>query len=349
MSLLKETLLKIEPVDKEKMSQAREHVDGLLKPVGSLGVLENIAIQIAGINPDILGGELKKAVLVFAADHGICEEDITSAPQPVTALMTHFIAEGKSGVGVIAKKAGAEVFVTDVGVNAEITNPKVRNKKIRLGTGNMAKQEAITRLEAEKSFEIGIETALEMIKNGYNILATGEMGIGNTTPSSAIFSVLGSLSPEEVTGIGANLSEEKLVKKSSVIREAIALHNPDPKDPLDVLAKVGGLEIGAMAGVMLAGASMKVPVLIDGFISSAAAALAVGLNPDVYDYLICSHNSAEKGAKKGLELIGFKPFLHMDMRLGEGSGAALAFNIVEAAQGMYNDMGTFSQAGIDTV
>lgn len=349
MSLLKETLLKIEPVNNENMIKARKYVDGLLKPVGSLGVLENIAVQISGINNDLMRGDLKKAVLVFAADHGICEEGITSAPQPVTALMTNLIAEGKSGVGAIAKKAGAKVCVTDVGVNAEISNPKVRNKKIRMGTNNMAKQEAMSRSEAEKSLEVGIETALEMIKEGYEILATGEMGIGNTTPSSAIFSVLGSLPPEEVTGIGANLSAERLDRKSQVISEAISLHRPDPKDPIDVLSKVGGLEIGAMAGVMIAGASAKVPVLIDGFISSAAAALAVRLNPYVYDYLICSHSSAEKGAKKGLDIIGFKPFLNMDMRLGEGSGAALAFSIVEASLGMYNDMGTFSQAGIEVV
>ncbi|MBF7096884.1 nicotinate-nucleotide--dimethylbenzimidazole phosphoribosyltransferase [Alkalibacter mobilis] len=349
MNLLNETLTKITEPNKLNMEDTQKYVDGLLKPVGSLGVLEDIATQIAGISKDIFSAEIKKAVLVFAGDHGICEEGITSAPQPVTALMTNFIAEGKSGVGAISKQAGATVLVTDVGVNAELNNQKVRNKKVRYGTANMTKGSAMTKDEAIKSLEVGIEIANEMIDKGYNLLATGEMGIGNTTPSSAIFSVFGNISPEEVTGIGANLAEDKLRKKSDVIRQAIEINRPDPNDSLDVLMKVGGLEIGAMAGVMLAGASRKVPVLIDGFISSAAAALAVKFNPEVRGYLICSHSSAEKGALKGLEIMGFKPYLHMDMRLGEGSGAALAFNIVEAAISMYNEMGTYAQAGIEVV
>lgn len=332
--------------DKEKM---QTYVDGLLKPVGSLGVLENIAVQLAGINENLFHQPIKKAVLVFAGDHGICEEGITSAPQPVTTLMTHFIAEGKSGVGAISKQAGADVIVTDVGVNAIIEHPKVRDRKVRMGTGNMVKEPAMTRDEALKAIEAGMETALEMIDQGYNLLATGEMGIGNTTPSSAIFSVFGNLDPEEVTGIGANLTETLLNKKAEVIRKAIALHQPDPKDPVDVLAKVGGLEIAAITGAMLAGASRRIPVLIDGFISSAAAAVAVKIDPRVYDYLICSHASAEKGAQKGLEIIGFKPYLHMDMRLGEGSGAALAFNVVEASISMVNNMGTYADAGIAVV
>ncbi|QSX08368.1 nicotinate-nucleotide--dimethylbenzimidazole phosphoribosyltransferase [Alkalibacter rhizosphaerae] len=349
MKIMEKVLKNIEKVDESQKAQMQEYVDGLLKPMGSLGVLEGIAVQVAGIDPELFNKPTKKAVLVFAGDHGICEEGITSAPQPVTALMTNFIANGKSGVGAISRQAGADVIVTDVGVNATLDNPNVRNKKVRFGTGNMVKETAMTREEAVQALEIGMETALEMIDKGYNVLATGEMGIGNTTPSSAIFSVFGNIDPQEVTGIGANLSSDLLDKKSEVIRRAIEKHQPDPQDPIDVLYKVGGLEIAAMAGAMLAGASKKVPVLIDGFISSAAAAIAVKMDPCVNDYLICSHASAEKGAQKGLELIGFKPYLYMDMRLGEGSGAALAFNVVDAAISMVNNMGTYAEAGIDVV
>jgi nicotinate-nucleotide--dimethylbenzimidazole phosphoribosyltransferase len=349
MSVLENVMKNIEQINEVNKKEMQVYVDGLLKPVGSLGVLEKIAVQLNGISPELFKQPTKKAVLVFAGDHGICEEGITSAPQPVTALMTHFIANGKSGVGAICRQAGASVIVTDVGVNAELNNPNVRNKKVRPGTANMAKESAMSREEAIKSLEIGMETALEMIDQGYNVLATGEMGIGNTTPSSAIFSVFGGIDPEEVTGAGANLAEGLLNKKAEVIRKAIALNQPDPTDPIDVLAKVGGLEIGAMAGAMLAGASRNVPVLIDGFISSAAAAIAVNMDPRVRDYLICSHASAEKGAQKGLEIIGFQPYLFMDMRLGEGSGAAMAFNVVDAAIAMVQSMGTYAEAGIDVV
>lgn len=349
MKTFENVLKSIEGIRTEEKEKMQVYVDGLLKPVGSLGVLEQIAVQLAGVNPDLFKQPIKKAVLVFAGDHGICEEGITSAPQPVTALMTQFIADGKSGVGAISRQANADVVVTDVGVNAVLDHPKVRNRKVRMGTANMAVEPAMSREEAIQALEVGMETALEMMEQGYNLLATGEMGIGNTTPSSAIFSVLGNIDPEEVTGIGANLTTSLLNKKADVIRKAITLHRPDVQDAVDVLAKVGGLEIAAMAGVMLAGASKKVPVLIDGFISSAAAAIAVKLDPRINDYLICSHASAEKGAQKGLEIIGFKPYLYMDMRLGEGSGAALAFNVVDAAISMVQSMGTYAEAGIAVV
>lgn len=349
MKEMEKVLGNIQKVNEDEMKKMQDYVNGLLKPMGSLGVLEDIAIQLAGISPTLLEQPTKKAVLVFAGDHGICDEGITSAPQVVTTLMTNFIAAGKSGVGAIAKQAGADLVVTDVGVNAELDNPNVRNKKVRFGTANMKLEPAMTREEAVQSLEIGMETALEIIDNGYNLLATGEMGIGNTTPSSAIFSVFGEVDPIDMTGVGANLTEDLLNKKADVIRQAIALHKPNKEDAIDVLAKVGGLEIGAMAGAMLAGASKNVPVLIDGFISSAAAAIAVNIDPNVKDYLICSHASAEKGARKGLEIIGYKPYLHMEMRLGEGSGAALAFNVVDAAISMVQAMGTYAEAGIAVV
>ncbi|HCX65720.1 MAG TPA: nicotinate-nucleotide--dimethylbenzimidazole phosphoribosyltransferase [Eubacteriaceae bacterium] len=349
MSVLKETVAKIERSDQEAKERAQKKVDGLLKPVGSLGVLERLAVQLAGMDEALLKRDLKKSVLVFAGDHGIFEEGITSAPQEVTALMTQFIANQKSGVGVIAQTFGADVFVYDVGVKNEINNEQLIPRKIRKGTNNFLKEHAMTREEAIQSIEIGIKEANHAIDKGYEVLATGEMGIGNTTPSSAIFCALGGFEAEEMTGIGANLSDEKMQHKRDVIDEAIKKWNPDRKDGIDVLAKVGGFEIGAMAGVMLAGAANKKPVLVDGFISSAAAAIAKTIEPKVGDYLICSHLSAEKGARKALEFLGFEPYFKMDMRLGEGSGAALAFPIVDAAVNMYLNMGSYADAGISVV
>jgi len=350
MSLLKKTLEKIEPLNEEMMTASRERVDFLLKPVGSLGVLEEIAVQISGITGEMYPEVRKKAVLVFAGDHGVFEEGVSAAPQEVTGLMAGMTVAGKSGVGALSKQAGADVFVCDVGMLGEV-DPKsgILMKKIRNGTANMRKGPAMTYDEAILALEAGIDGAERAIRNGYNILGTGEVGICNTTPSAAIFAVLGDVDPEELTGAGANLSEEKMVNKAQVIRDAIALNKPDKQDAIDVLAKVGGLEIGVMAGVMLAGAAHKIPVVIDGFISTASAAIAIALNPDVKGYLICSHASAEKGAAFGSEFIGAKPFLNMGMRLGEGSGAAIAFNIVECALSMNREMATYGDVGLGVV
>lgn len=349
MNLLQNTLQQIKQVNKEVIEQAQVKVNGLLKPVGSLGTLEEIAVQLCGIYGSTTLNIYNKAVVVCAGDHGIIEEGVTSAPQVVTALMTNFIADGKSGVGVIAKTMGADVIVVDVGVNADISHTKVLDRKIKKGTDNIAKGPAMSREEAIKSIEVGIEVANSLIEKGYNILATGEMGIGNTTPSSAIIAAFTGIDPIKLTGVGANLSQEGMIKKVKVIQAALDVNKPDKNDSIDVLAKVGGLEIGAMAGVMLAGAAKKVPVLVDGFISTASAAIAIHLEPKVLDYLICSHMSAEKGAEAASAALGFKPYLNMGLRLGEGSGAALTFAIVEAAVNMLNEMGTYAQAGIEVV
>ncbi|MPW26941.1 nicotinate-nucleotide--dimethylbenzimidazole phosphoribosyltransferase [Alkalibaculum sp. M08DMB] len=349
MNLLQNTLNDIKEINRDVMKEAQVVVDGLLKPVGSLGTLEDIAIQLSGIYGTNSLKPLKKAVVVCAGDHGIIEEGVTSAPQIVTTLMTNFIAEGKSGVGVISKTMGADVIVVDVGVNADIDNPKVLDKKIKRGTDNLAKGPAMSREEAIASLEVGIEVATNLIEQGYNILATGEMGIGNTTPSSAIIAAFTGINPKDLTGVGANLSEEGMIKKVKVIKSGLEVNKPDKNDAIDVLSKVGGLEIGAMAGVMLAGAAKKVPVLVDGFISTAAAAIAIHLEPKVFDYLICSHISAEKGAEIAASSLGFKPYLNMGLRLGEGSGAALTFTIIDSAIAMVNEMGTYAQAGISVV
>lgn len=350
MSLLKETLEKIQPLNEEMMKTAKERVDFLLKPVGSLGVLEEIAVQVSGITGDLYPDVSKKAMLVFAGDHGVFEEGVAAAPQEVTGLMTHMTVSGKSGVGALCKQAGADIFVCDVGMACDVDpSSGIIMKKIRKGTSNMKKGQAMTGEEAVKALEIGIEVAQDAIKKGYNLLGTGEVGISNTTPSAAIFAVLGEVDPGEITGAGANLSEEKMINKAQVIREAIEFNKPDKKDGLDILAKVGGFEIGAMAGAMLAGAANHIPVVVDGFISTAAAAIAIALSPEVKGYLICSHASAEKGAAFGSELIGAKPFLQMGMRLGEGSGAAIAFNIVEGAVFMNKEMATYGDVGLGVV
>ncbi|MEG1331589.1 MAG: nicotinate-nucleotide--dimethylbenzimidazole phosphoribosyltransferase [Eubacterium sp.] len=350
MSVLKNTLCKIDKINEKAKKASRERIDVLLKPVGSLGVLENVAEQLSGITGETIPTVDKKAILCFAADHGVCDEGVSAAPQVFTEIMTPMIAAYKTGVGVFARQCGADVFVYDVGMIPDLPKDCTAvDKKIRRGTANMRKEPAMTQDEAIKAIEVGIEAAEKAISEGYNVLGTGEMGIGNTTPSTAIFAVLGDVDPEEITGVGANLSEDLTQNKAQVIRDAIALNKPDMNDGVDILAKVGGLEIGAMAGVMLAGAAHHVPVLIDGYISTAAAAIAIALKKEVKDYLICSHASDEKGAKFGSDLLGFKPFLLMDMRLGEGSGAALAFNIIDAAVAMTRDMATYGDVNMGVV
>lgn len=350
MTKLDATLQAIKPYNEEAAKAARERIDVLLKPVGSLGVLEEVAEQLAGITGEMIPDLSKKVVLTFAGDHGVCEEGVSAAPQVFTEIMTPMIAVYKTGVGVLARQAGADVTVYDVGMIPDLpADSAAIDKKVRRGTANMRKGPAMTRDEAVQAIEIGIEAADKAVAEGYRVIGTGEMGIGNTTPSTAIIAVLAGVDPGEITGAGANLSEDMMENKAQVIRDAIALNQPDKNDAVDILAKVGGLEIGAMAGAMLGAAAHQVPVIIDGFISTAAAAIAIALAPEVKDYMICSHASNEKGAAFASEFLGFKPFLYMDMRLGEGSGAALAFNILDAALAMNRDMATYGDVNMGVV
>ncbi len=322
----------------------------LLKPVGSLGVLEDIAEQVSAITGEIIPDLSKKAILTFAGDHRVCDESVSAAPQIFTDIMTPMIADYRTGVGVLAKTAGADVYVYDVGMINDLPGDcKAVCKKVKRGADNIRKGPAMSKEEAIAALEVGIETAQEAIAAGYRVLGTGEMGIGNTTPSTAIFAVYGGVDPAEITGVGANLSEELTANKAQVLRDAIAINTPDKDDALDVLAKVGGLEIAAMAGVMLACAAAHIPAVVDGFISTASAAIAIGLKPEVKDYLICSHASDEKGANYGSALLGFTPFLNMNMRLGEGSGAALAFHIIDAALAMNREMATYGDVDMAVV
>lgn len=345
MSLLQQTIEQIKSTNQANYDEAMNYIDSLAKPPKSLGKLEKIAAQLAAIN----GGKFpmfdKKAVIVCAGDHGVCDEGVTTNPQSVTVFQTLGFPKGTTGVCAIAKSVGATVVPVDVGVMEDLpADAGVILKKVKYGTDNMRKGPAMSREEAIRAIEVGIEVANEQIANGVNLLATGEMGIGNTTPSAAILAVLEGVDPDEVTGFGAGVGEGGVAYKAQVIREAIALNKPNKDDVIDVLAKVGGLEIAAMAGVTLAAAANSVPIVIDGYISTVSACIAAELNGAVKDYIIPSHASEEPGARIAATRLGVEPMLHMNMRLGEGSGAVLAFPIVEAALAMATQMVTLQQA-----
>lgn len=339
----------IKGLNEETARRIKARVDNLVKPQGSMGVLEQIAVRLSGIygteKPEIT----KKAVIVMCADHGVCEEGIAAAPQIVTQIQSINISKGVSGVGALAKAFNADVIAIDIGIDMEGTPETLINRKIKRGTGNIAKGHAMSKTEVESAIKVGIE-AVESLKNkGYNLIATGEMGIGNTTPSTAILSIISGHSPSELTGIGANLPLEKLNHKASVIEKAISCKSIDPNDPLDVLSAVGGLEIAGLTGVILGAAIHGLPVVIDGYISTIAALLAIKIMPAASDYLFPSHASEEKSAALASSLLGVKPYLHLGMRLGEGSGAVLAFGVLEAACAMTNHMITFEESGISVV
>ena len=343
MSLIESICKNIYPLDTRFMEQAQARQDRLIKPQGSLGKLEDISIQLAGIYGSKYFDTTKKIVLSFACDHGVYEEGVAPNNQNITLLQSMNFPKKINGVGTISKFVGSDVQLIDVGINCDEPIEGVIDCKIRKSTSNMAKGPAMTRQEALRAIEIGIEMSEKYIQEDYKVIGIGEMGIANTTPSAAIISVIAGCDPQEVTGMGAGLKKELLQHKAQVIRTAIEINQPNPTDGIDILQKVGGFEIGSMAGVILGCSANRVPVVLDGFISYAAALIAVNINPRCKDYMIASHYSAEPGAKKALELLGLDPFLKMDMRLGEGSGAALAFNMIEAANYVYKNMLTFDE------
>ena len=343
MSLIESICKNIYPLDTRFMEQAQARQDRLIKPQGSLGKLEEISIQLAGIYGSKYFDTTKKIVLSFACDHGVYEEGVAPNNQNITLLQSMNFPKKINGVGTISKFVGSDVQLVDVGINCDEPIEGVIDCKIRKSTSNMAKGPAMTRQEAIRAIEIGIEMSEKYIQEDYKVIGIGEMGIANTTPSAAIISVIAGCDPQEVPGMGAGLKKELLQHKAQVIRTAIEINQPNPTDGIDILQKVGGFEIGSMAGVILGCSANRVPVVLDGFISYAAALIAVNINPRCKDYMIASHYSAEPGAKKALELLGLDPFLKMDMRLGEGSGAALAFNMIEAANYVYKNMLTFDE------
>lgn len=336
----------IPSLDAEAAERARRHIDQLTKPHGSLGRLEELAIQLAAMTGEPFPQVSPPGILVFAGDHGVVAEGVSAFPQEVTAQMVGNFVSGGAAINVFSRQIGGLLQVVDVGVVSDLQTPGVWNRKVRCGTGNMLREDAMTREEAARSLQVGMECAEAIVAEGARLLIIGEMGIGNTTSSSAILTALTQANVEEIVGRGTGVSEEAFRHKKRVIQQALAARRPIADDPLDVLAKVGGLEIGGMAGAVLEAASRRIPVLVDGFISSVAALIAVRLQPRARDYLIVGHRSQEPGHARVVAELAKEPILDLQLRLGEASGAAVAFPILESAVRMVREMATFTTAGV---
>ncbi|WP_028308950.1 nicotinate-nucleotide--dimethylbenzimidazole phosphoribosyltransferase [Desulfitibacter alkalitolerans] len=347
MKLFKETLESIVKTNPAMGEETQKRLDNLTKPPGSLGVLEKIVVQLAQIQENPLPTLGDKVVMTMAGDHGVVEEGVSAFPQEVTPQMVlNFLYNG-AAINVLSNHAGARVVVTDVGVAGEpIDHPDLNNCRVRPGTRNMAKGPAMTEEEAVAAIEVGIKLVNEEIDKGAALIGTGEMGIGNTTPSSAILACFSGKDVEFITGRGTGVDDHGLIKKQQVIKKALEVNNPDPTDALDVLKKVGGLEIAALTGVILGASARRVPVVIDGFISTAAALVAYNMKKECKEYMLASHLSQEPGHKIMLDFMGLQPVLYLDLRLGEGTGAALAFHLIEAAVKIIHEMATFEEAGV---
>jgi nicotinate-nucleotide--dimethylbenzimidazole phosphoribosyltransferase len=340
--------LMIQPIKAAMFELAQTKLDNLTKPIGSLGRLEEFARRLVGITgQEIPSPFSKKAIFTFAGDHGVTEEGVSLYPKEVTEQMVYNFLRGGAGINVLARHAGADVIVVDIGVDCDFAGQAdLLIKKIVRGTKNIRKGAAMTREEAEQCIDTGVALATEYADKGYGIFGTGDMGIGNTTPSSAIAAVITGKPVSGVTGRGTGISDEALKHKIEVIEDAIAFNKPNPKDPIDVLSKVGGAEIGGIAGLILGAASRRIPVVIDGFISTAGALIAYAMEPAAADYMFAAHNSIEIGHKVILDAINLRPILDLDLRLGEGTGAALAMFIIEGGLKIYREMATFDEAGV---
>lgn len=343
---LPEGLLDIPPLDEAAMDAARKRLDSLAKPPGSLGRLEDLAVRLCGIsgNPRLMPG--RKVVLVMAGDHGVTEEGVSAFPSAVTAQMVQNFVRGGAAINVLARHVGAEVVVVDVGVAVDIPGGGHLDRKIRYGTANMCRGPAMTRDEAVASVLVGAELAQAEIDRGAKILATGDMGIGNTTASTAILCAITGLPAAQVAGRGTGIDDAGLRRKIAAIEKALELNRPARTDALDILSKVGGLEIGAIAGSILGAARRRTPIIVDGFISTAAACLARMIVPRSGDYMIGSHLSAEPGHRTGLQVAGLTPLMSLDMRLGEGTGAVLAMSLCDAALKIAGEIATFEEAQV---
>lgn len=346
MNKLDQTIMKIQTPNEATRDEALLHLGSLTKPLGSLGRLEELAVQLAGITGTLPLALMKKAVVVMAADHGVCEEGVSAFPQEVTPQMVMNFLNGGAAINVLSRQAGADVICVDIGVNADLEHEALLSRKVRRGTGNIARGEAMSLEEAIAAITYGIDIVEGLAEKGYQLFATGEMGIGNTTPSAAMLSVLAGIEVEQAVGRGTGIDNDGLRRKQDIVRRAIAVNKPNSNDPLDVLSKLGGLEIAGLVGVILGAASRGCPVVIDGFIASIAALIASRLAPLTLDYMIPSHLSHESGHRLLLEELGLKPSLDLKMRLGEGTGAALCFNLIDAAILIMNEMATFDGAGI---
>ncbi|MBU1140384.1 MAG: nicotinate-nucleotide--dimethylbenzimidazole phosphoribosyltransferase [Proteobacteria bacterium] len=351
MSLLERTLKEIFPQDSAFRDRAKERLDQLAMPHWALGDLMDLAVDLAGMTRSMSPPVSKKAIVTMAGDHGVVAEGVSKFPQEVTPQMVYNFVNGGAGINALARQAGAEVIVVDMGVAKDFPPEKgLILKKIAYGTKNIAQGPAMSRDEAERAIIAGIEVFEdELSRKGIDIVGLGEMGIANTTPSSAIVACLAKSKVEEVTGRGTGIDENQLKNKIRVIKQAIKVNHPDPEDGLDVLSKIGGFEIGGLVGCILAAASHRVPIVIDGFISCASALIAIKLAPLTRDYIFVSHNSMEKGHKIALEYIGKIPMFDLGMRLGEGTGAALGISFIEAGVKILTQMATFTDAGVDKI
>ncbi len=347
MGVLEETISAVEPIREELYQTTQARLDNLTKPRGSLGRLEEFARKYVAITRRESPKIEKKAIYTFAADHGVAEEGVSAFPREVTTQMVYNFLQGGAGINVLARLVGAEIRVVDIGVDHDFQSREgLLIRKVAKGTKNMARGSAMSREEATRALEIGIGLAEESAAQRLDLLGTGDMGIGNTTPSSAMAAVFTGEKVKSVTGRGTGIDDKMLKSKIEVITRALKVNQPDPKDPLDVLAKVGGFEIGGIAGLILGAAAKKIPVVVDGFISSVGALLAVRFQARVKDYIFAAHRSVEVGHRAVLDDMGQRPMLDLDLRLGEGTGAALGMFLVEAGIKILTEMATFGEAGV---
>jgi len=350
MRKLKETIQAIEPINTKLMEKAQKRLDNLTKPRDSLGKLENLAKRVVGITAKENPFLEKKVIYTMAGDHGVAEEGVSAFPQEVTPQMVYNFLNGGAAINVLARGVGAKVIIVDMGVAASLQpHPNLLIKKIGYGTKNIARGPAMTEEEAVEAITVGIMLFEdELNRNGIDIMGTGDMGIGNTTPSSAIVACLTGAKVKDVTGRGTGIGDAELQNKIRVIETSLEVNRPNPQDPLDVLSKVGGYEIGGLAGCILAAARHKVPIVIDGFISTASALIAAGLAPLVKPRIFAAHKSVEEGHKIALDYLNQSPLFDLNMRLGEGTGAALGMNLLDLSVKILTEMATFEGAGVST-
>lgn len=350
MGLLEETIARINPLDESAMRQAQQRLDNLVMPRNSLGRLITLARHMAGITGNPKPPYKHKVIFTMAGDHGVVAEGVSAFPQQVTREMVYNFVRGGAAINVLARHVGARVVVVDMGTAADLSDlvstRKIVSKKIALGTQNFTRTRAMTKEQARHAVEAGIQVVEEIAPQGLDMLGLGDMGIGNTTPTSAIIAVFSGRPVREVTGRGTGIDDATFERKVQAIERGIALHRPNPQDALDVLSAVGGFEIGGIAGATLGAAARRIPVIIDGFIATAGALIAVKLAPQAKAYIIASHRSVEVGHRVMLEIMGLQPLLDLDMRLGEGTGAALAMNLVEASIKIMTEVLTFQEAKV---
>jgi nicotinate-nucleotide--dimethylbenzimidazole phosphoribosyltransferase len=344
---LDDIITKIQPLNIEAQNLVRNRQNVLIKPLGSLGRLEELSVQLAGITGDMNYRFDKKAVVIMCADNGVYEEGVSAAPQIITLMQALNFQKKITGIGVLSKLSNSEMVVVDIGINSDVVSENMLNRKIRKGTNNLLKEPAMTGEEVFRAITIGFEEVQKLHQAGFSVIGTGEMGLGNTTTSSLILMALTDCGVDEVVGKGAGLTDAAFVHKKEVVRKAFELHKPNKNDPISVLEKVGGFDIAGLVGVYLGAAYYRLPVVIDGVISVAAALIAFQLCEKTRDFMIPSHGSLEPGYKAAIQKLGMKPYFDLEMRLGEGTGCPFTFLLIDAAQMVLNQMATFDDVAMD--